>query len=244
MPPSAAIACIPAIGAAKSETARIEIAQRQADPRDAGRCGIRRAVHHLERAGHRRDRRRRHREHAGDIPATLPNWQAGAVQPPRNVKVYEVRFYCAAGDAPARENRCPATCVTACVCDHRKSGPGIYPDPARWTTRISRVTPSLSTAASREAGSALGSLGIAGPAAVDAALTAPNRLNLSYTNNLHLHAAVAVAHRGRGQAHRSHQAEVVSQAAAGCALVASVPIAKISFINQPALLYIGRAGGV
>ncbi len=35
-------------------------------------------------------------EHPGDIA----NWSAGTVQPPRKVKVYGVRFYCAAGAVP------------------------------------------------------------------------------------------------------------------------------------------------
>jgi len=37
-------------------------------------------------------------------PGDIANWEAGAVQIPRDVKVYKVRFYCAAGDAPARED--------------------------------------------------------------------------------------------------------------------------------------------
>ena len=37
-------------------------------------------------------------------PGDIADWQAGAVQIPRDVKVYKVRFYCAAGDEPAREN--------------------------------------------------------------------------------------------------------------------------------------------
>jgi hypothetical protein len=37
-------------------------------------------------------------------PGDIANWEAGAVQLPRDVKVYKVRFYCAAGDAPAHED--------------------------------------------------------------------------------------------------------------------------------------------
>jgi hypothetical protein len=37
-------------------------------------------------------------------PGDIADWQAGAVQIPRDVKVYKVRFYCAAGDEPARED--------------------------------------------------------------------------------------------------------------------------------------------
>jgi len=37
-------------------------------------------------------------------PGDIADWEAGAVQIPRDVKVYKVRFYCAAGDAPARED--------------------------------------------------------------------------------------------------------------------------------------------
>ena len=37
-------------------------------------------------------------------PGDIANWEAGAVQLPRDVKVYKVRFYCAAGDRPARDD--------------------------------------------------------------------------------------------------------------------------------------------
>jgi len=36
-------------------------------------------------------------------PGDIANWESGTVQLPRDVKVYKVRFYCAAGEAAARE---------------------------------------------------------------------------------------------------------------------------------------------
>ena len=37
-------------------------------------------------------------------PGDFADWEAGAVQVPRDVKVYKVRFYCAAGNEPARKD--------------------------------------------------------------------------------------------------------------------------------------------
>lgn len=37
-------------------------------------------------------------------PGDIADWQAGAVQLPRDIKVYKVRFYCAARDAPASDD--------------------------------------------------------------------------------------------------------------------------------------------
>ena len=98
----AVLLLIPAIGAAKSETARIEILHGKrpfvtlAGADTAGQFTIWSGPGTEVTA---EDGTVSSPAHPGDIA----NWEAGAVQVPRDVKVYKVRFYCAAGDAPARE---------------------------------------------------------------------------------------------------------------------------------------------
>ena len=63
-------------------------------------------------------------------PGDIANWEAGAVQLPRDVKVYKVRFYCAAGDA-ARARGCAQPPVLRRALRHRRSdGQGFIQIPA------------------------------------------------------------------------------------------------------------------
>jgi hypothetical protein len=84
---------LPRIGAAKSETARIEISKGKhpfltlSGGESAGRFTIWSGpgTSSAEAAGER----------------DIADWNAGAVEPPRNLQVYKVRFYCAAlGETP------------------------------------------------------------------------------------------------------------------------------------------------
>ena len=129
MQSSAQSCCVmPAIGAAKSETARIEILHGKQAVRDAGRRGHRRAIHHLERA---RDTVVTADDGTVSTPAhpgDIANWEAGAVQLPRDVKVYKVRFYCAARRATAREIGAQPPVLRRALCHRSQDGAGIHPD--------------------------------------------------------------------------------------------------------------------
>ena len=144
---------IPAIGAAKSETARIEILHGKrpfvtlAGADTAGQFTIWSGPGTVVTA---EDGTESTPAHPGDIA----NWEAGAVQLPRDVKMYKVRFYCAAGEAPAREAGPSHLCYGVRYAIVAR-WPGIHPDSRGAATRTSRATRSLSTAASRAAGSAL-----------------------------------------------------------------------------------------
>ncbi len=93
---------LPAVGAAKSETTRIEILHGKrafvtlSGADSAGQFTIWSGPGAGVTA---EDGTVSSPTHPGDIA----NWEAGAVQLPRDVKVYKVRFYCAAGDAPAHD---------------------------------------------------------------------------------------------------------------------------------------------
>lgn len=99
----AVLLAIPALGLAKSETARIEILHGKrafvtlSGADTAGQFTIWSGPGSGVTA---EDGTVSTPAHPGDIA----NWDGGAVQLPRDVKVYKVRFYCAAGDAPARED--------------------------------------------------------------------------------------------------------------------------------------------
>ena len=93
---------LPALGLAKSETARIEILHGKrpfltlSGADTAGQFTIWSGPGTSMTAA---DGTVSTPEHPGDIA----DWQAGAVPLPRDSRVYKVRFYCAAGDEPARE---------------------------------------------------------------------------------------------------------------------------------------------
>jgi hypothetical protein len=98
----AVLLLVPALGLAKSETARIEILHGKrpfltlSGADTAGQFTIWSGPGTVVTAA---DGTESTPEHPGDIA----DWRAGAVALPRDSKVYKVRFYCAAGDAPARE---------------------------------------------------------------------------------------------------------------------------------------------
>src|ERR1044072_7248457 len=98
----AVLLLVPALGLAKSKTARIEILHGKrpfltlSGADTAGQFTIWSGLGTVVTAA---DGTESTPEHPGDIA----DWRAGAVPLPRDSKVYKVRFYCAAGDAPARE---------------------------------------------------------------------------------------------------------------------------------------------
>lgn len=97
----AALLLAPALGLAKSETARIEVLHGKkafvtlSGADTAGQFTIWSGPGTSMTAA---DGTVSTPAHPGDIA----DWQAGAVQLPRDSKVYKVRFYCAAGNEPVR----------------------------------------------------------------------------------------------------------------------------------------------
>ena len=89
---SCVLLAMPQFGAAKGETARIEIARGKrplltlSGEESAGTFTIWSGPGTSKAAPDERD---------------IADWNAGAIEPPRNLQIYEVRFYCAAlGDTP------------------------------------------------------------------------------------------------------------------------------------------------
>ena len=135
---------LPRTGAAKGETARIEISKGKrpfltlAGEESAGQFTI------WSGPG---------TSSAGTVgERDIADWSAGAVEPPRNLQVYKVRFYCARS-ARRRAKRCRAACVTACVTASTATAGRVTSRFRRSTTGTSPTTPALSTAASKGGGS-------------------------------------------------------------------------------------------
>lgn len=105
---------LPQIGAAKSETARIEISKGRrpfltlTGEETAGQFTIFSGPGTRETVGE------------GDIA----DWGAGAVDPPRNLQVYKVRFYCAALGETPRETVPSSLCYGVRYGIDRDSGQG------------------------------------------------------------------------------------------------------------------------
>ena len=125
----AALFAMPAPAAAKSETARIEIAKGKqtlvtlAGEEAAGQFTIWSGPG--TSAGPP--------EGPGQMTTSardIADWLAGSVQPPRKLQVYEVRFYCAARGENARESVPSSLCYGVRYAIDRRSGQGYIQIPA------------------------------------------------------------------------------------------------------------------
>lgn len=118
----AALLAMPALSAAKSETARIEIAQGKqtlvtlVGEESAGQFTI--------WSGPGTSWTTPDGDQMSTTDRDIADWLAGAVQPPRKVQVYEVRFYCAARGENARESLPSSLCYGVRYAIDRKSGQG------------------------------------------------------------------------------------------------------------------------
>lgn len=63
-------------------------------------------------------------------PRDFADWQAGAVKPPANPRVYRVRFYCAAGGENARESAPSSLCYGVRYAIDPETGQGYIEIPA------------------------------------------------------------------------------------------------------------------
>jgi len=119
----AALLAMPALSAAKSETARIEIARGKqtlvtmVGEESAGQFTI------WSGPGTSSGRPAGPQQ-MSTSDRDIADWLAGSVQPPRKLYVYEVRFYCAARGENARESLPSSLCYGVRYAIDRKSGQG------------------------------------------------------------------------------------------------------------------------
>jgi hypothetical protein len=125
----AALLAMPGLSAAKSETARIEIARGKqtlvtlAGEESAGQFTIWSGPGTSSGPP----------EGPGQMSTSdrdIADWRAGSVQPPRKLQVYEVRFYCAARGENARESVPSSLCYGVRYAIDRRSGQGYIQIPA------------------------------------------------------------------------------------------------------------------